>query len=106
MREIKVLKWKEITAQGDKDVNTLDIIKILLNNRSPTKIRNGLDQHRFFRRVDVACEEARKNDILKLQEMDFSQIKTIIEEEVPASWGMNPDISNAIEEFLNSEQVK
>ena len=107
MREIKVLRWTELTSDGkSRDVSTIELIKILLNNRDPNKTKKGMDQYRFLRRVDVACKSAEKENILKLDEIDYSQIRTIIEEEIPPSWGMNGDIFNAIEGFLNAERSK
>ncbi len=111
MRSIKLFKWKEPNPDPDspgeeKEVDLVEVLKILINNRDPSRMPRGIDQYRFYGRMNKIFEEAKKTNVLKIEEADYTQVKKIMEEDVPAAWGMNKDISKAIEEFLNVEETK
>lgn len=107
MRTIKLFRWKEPDLKNPgklSDVDLVEVLKTLINNRDPQKMPyNGIDHHRFFGRLGKAFEEAEKTEILKLEEGDYSQLKKIVEEDVQGIWGLNKDISKAIEDFMSAE---
>lgn len=105
MREIKLFSWDEKNAEGKTEkINLVNVLKLLLTARDPQKMPRGIDQHRLFRRLDLAFEKAEETQVLKLEEADYSQLKKIIDEDIPATWGLNKDISKAIEDFLEAPQ--
>ncbi len=107
MREIKLFTWKESDPNDprkEKDVNLVEVLKILIYNRDPQKMFVGIDKHRFFGRLGKAFEESEKTKILKLEEADYSQLKKIVEEDVKGDWGLSKDINKAIEDFMEAKQ--
>ena len=108
MREIKLFTWKEADRDNpgkEKEVNLIEVLKILIYNRDPQKMFTGIDKHRFFGRLGRAFEESEKTNILKLEEADYSQLKKIVEEDVKGDWGLSKDINKAIEDFMDAKQV-
>ena len=83
--------------------NTIVAIEVLLNSLTPEKIGSGLETFKIFHRLTTAFEDAKKTEILMLEETDYEFIKQIINENIPSSWGMNEDIYNAIDCFMNAE---
>lgn len=109
MREIKLFTWKEANPDNlgkEKEVNLVEVLKILIYNRDPQKMFVGIDKHRFFGRLGKAFEESEKTRVLKLEEADYSQLKKIVEEDVKGDWGLSKDISKAIEDFMDANQIK
>ena len=107
MRSIKLFTWKEADSDNpgkEKDVDLVELLKILIYNRDPKKMFIGIDKHRFFGRLGKAFEESEKTRILKLEEADYVQLKKIVEEDVKGDWGMNKDINKAVEDFMDAEQ--
>ena len=107
MREIKLFNWKEKDPQNpgkETDVDLIEILKIMINNRDPNKMLRGIDNHRFFGRLVKAFDKSKGNKILELEEADYSQLKKMVEEDVPGTWGMNKDINRAVEDFMDAKQ--
>ncbi len=107
MREIKLFNWKEPDPENPgkkKDVDLVELLKVLIYSRDPKKMFVGIDKHRFFGRLGKAFEESEKTRILKLEEADYSQLKKIVEEDVKGDWGMNKDINKAVEDFMDAKQ--
>lgn len=102
MREFKLKKWKEIDPDGkEKEVNLINVLSVLINSRDPQKMPRGIDMFRFFNRIGKEFDKAEKEGILKLEEADYTQLKRFVNEDIPAGWGRNKDISEAIDLFLN-----
>lgn len=107
MRKIEVKSWIEgVGSENPTETNTLKALEILLANKKSEDMPRGLDNFRFFNRLYKAFEDASDNGFLILEEADYSFLKRIIEKDIPATWGFNPDISQAFELFLNAEEVK
>lgn len=116
MRKIKVETWKsrvpKIDGSGnlipgefvEKEEDLLAALNVLIANKKPEDMPRGLDKFRTFSRLSRAFEEADKSKILKLEESDYKFLKDDIESSVPSSWGMNQDISKAIESFLEAKE--
>lgn len=117
MRKIKIETWKSnvpvygkdgITVVGSKeaDEDLLTVLDVLIKNKKPEDMPRGLDKFRLFGRISKAFSKAEETKILELEESDYSFLKECVEKDTPAAWGMNQDISKAIEEFLNVGEVK
>lgn len=105
MRRIKITTWKaRISEDKEADENLLVALNVLLGNKKPEEMPRGLDKHRLFNRLLKAFEKAEKTKVLELEEMDYSFLKEMIEKDIPAIWGMNKNLSEAIEAFLNAKQ--
>ena len=114
MRKIKLEKWKSnvpvygedgITVVGtkEKDEDLLTALNVLIANKKPEEMPRGIDKFRLFGRLSKAFEKADKSRVLELEEIDYSFLKGSIEKDCPASWGMNQNISKAIEAFLEAK---
>ena len=116
MRKIKIEKWKskvpkydedgKIVGTTEKDETLLDAINVLIANKKPEDMPRGLDNFRTMSRLSKAFEKADKSGILELEEVDYKFIKDDLEKNIPSTWGMNLNIMNAVEDFLNAESEK
>lgn len=114
MRKIKLEKWKSnvpvfgkdgktIVDTKEQDEDLLTALNVLIANKKPEDMPRGLDKFRTFGRLSKAFEKADKSRILELEEADYSFLKESIEKDTPANWGMNQNILNAIEIFLEAK---
>lgn len=105
MRKIKINSWKAKIAEGkEANENLLIALNVLLGNKRPEEIPKGLDKFRLFNRLTKAFDKADKTKELVLEEMDYSFLKNMIEKDVPSIWGMNENLSKAIEDFLDAKE--
>jgi len=113
MRKIKIKKWKskfpkyddegKIVGTEEKDEDLLVAMNVLIANKKPEEMTRGLDKFRTFGRLSKAFDKADKTGTLELEEVDYKFLKETIEKDIPASWGMNQKIMEAIEEFLEAK---
>jgi len=104
MRKIKIETWKAKGPEGQEiEENTINALSILVSNKKPEEMPRGLDKFRLFNRLSKAFDKANDSGELILEETDYKFLKDTIEKDIPSSWGMNPDISKAIESFLEAE---
>ena len=114
MRKIKLDTWKSrvpifdkdgktVLRTEERDENLLTALNVLIASKKPEEMPRGLDKFRTFGRLSKAFDKAEKTKVLELEETDYSFLKETIETDVPSSWGMNENISKAIEEFLESK---
>ena len=115
MRKIKIEKWKsnvpiyegeKIVGTKEKDETILDAINVLIANKKPENIPKGIDKFRLFGRLSKAFTKAEETNELILEESDYGFLKKTMEEDIPSTWGLNSNILNAIEDFVNAEEVK
>jgi hypothetical protein len=105
MRKIKIVKWKsKIAPDKEVDEDLLAALNILIGNKRPEEIPRGLDKFRLFGRLSKAFEKADKSGVLEFEEFDYTFLKETIEKDIPSTWGMNANITKAVEEFLNAKQ--
>jgi len=104
MRKIKLEKWKSRTPDGkEMDEDLLIALNVLIANKKPESMPRGLDKFRIFNRLAKAFEKADKSRVLELEEAEYKFLKDEIESNIPSSWGMNQNISKAIEAFLEAK---
>ena len=114
MRKLKLDKWKSKVLVRDSkgnptsefeeaDEDLLVALNVLIANKTE-KMPRGLDKFRIFTRLSKAFEKADKSRVLELEETDYKFLKETIEKDIPSAWGMNQNISKAIEDFLNTKQ--
>ncbi len=115
MRKINIETWKskvpkfegeKIVGYEDKDENLLTALNVLLGSKKPEEIPRGLDKFRLFGRLSKAFIKAEEKKVLQLEEGDYSFLKKMIESDVPSTWGMNENLSKAIDLFINAETEK
>ncbi len=115
MRKIKLDKWKSPRQIFDKegkptgetevvDEDLLAALNVLIANKKPEEMPRGLDKFRTFGRLSKAFEKADNSRVLELEEADYKFLKDEIEKSVPSAWGMNKNISKAIEGFLEAKE--
>ena len=107
MKEMKVNKWKAKDNNGnDADDSLLNMMNVLINNKKPEDFPKGLDNFRMFSRLSKAFEKAEQSGILQLEDVDYKFIKDSIVNDIPAVWGMNKNIVNALEEFMSAKDIQ
>lgn len=104
MRKIRIENWKIKLPNGkDGEENLLMALNVLIANKKPEEIPRGLDKFRLFNRLGRAFEKAEKTKELVLEEVDYKFLKDTIEKDIPSIWGINANLSKAIEDFLNAK---
>ena len=105
MRKIKVEKWTAKNAEGKEvDENILNVLNVLISNKKPEELPRGLDKFRLYGRISKAFEKADKSGTLQLEEADYTFLKKMIESDVVSIWGTNPNISKAVEDFIEAKE--
>lgn len=107
MRKIKVGKWTEpVNEEGklaEREVTLLNVLSILVNNKKPEDMPRGFDKFRMFSKITKAFEKAEKNDVLELEDAEYLFLKKTVESDIPATWGSNPKILEAVEAFMEAK---
>lgn len=105
MRKIKVEYWKGKNSDGsEEEENTIIALGLLINSQRPENLPRGIDKFRLFNRLSVVFDKAKKTKELIFEEGDYEFLKNIIDNDIPAIWGINTNISIAIENFLNAKK--
>lgn len=104
MRKIQIKTWKARMPNGEeKDENLLMAINVLLSTKKPEEIPRGIEKFQIFGKIAKAFDNADKTGTLELEEREYNFLKSMIENDVPSVWGMNPDLSQAILDFLEAK---
>lgn len=107
MRRIKVKKWKETDREGIVlDMDTLKLLSGLVGMKKPENIPKGIDKFRLFGRIAKAFDKAEKSGVLELEELEYSFLKETVESDILGPWAMNPEVLEAVELFMEAEEVK
>lgn len=101
MISIPIHKWEEFPNGIRKEVSTLNVITILLNNCKPESLPRGIDAYRTFGRIAQAFDNAEASGVLELDDKDYVFLLGIVEKDIPSNWAFNKEISKAISLFIN-----
>ena len=114
MRKIKIETWKARAPKFDEkgaiigsepvDENLLIALNNLIGSKKPEQILRGFDNFRLFNRIGKAFEKAEKSKELVLEEAEYIFLKKAVESDVPSVWGMNENLSKAIEAFMEVKE--
>jgi len=64
-----------------------------------------LDNFRLFNRLSKAFEKAKEDKILRLEEAEYSFLKTNIQLNIPAIWGVKTEFRTELDKFLELESL-
>lgn len=113
MRKIKIETWKAnvpvmdekgvIVDSKEMDENLLVALNNLIGSKKPEEMPKGIEKFRLFSKISLAFEKAEKTNILELETREYDFLKETVEKDIPASWGMSPDIMKAITAFLEAK---
>lgn len=113
MKRINVVNWmtkipdivggEQVGLKDGKEENIIDVLNILIAGKKPEDMPRGLDNFRLLHRLSKAFDKAKKSKMLLLQVGDYEFLKKTIDKDVFGMWGMNDNISNAIEDFLDAK---
>lgn len=111
MRKIKVEPWKSLAPNKDGQQvevkeSILDVLITLLTNLKSEDMPRGIEYFRIFKNISDAIEVAEKTNELIFEEREYDFIKGLLEENVLPSWALNPNIFNAITDFLSLEKIE
>ena len=114
MRKIKIDNWKakipikdkegNITDSKDVDENLLIAFNMLLGLKKPEELPRGLEKFRIFGKLSEAFDKVDKTNVLEVEEREYNFLKELIEKDIPSAWGMNKELSKAVNDFLNAKE--
>lgn len=105
MRNIKVNDYVVKNPDGkETNENILVILNVLLAMKDPKDLPRGYEQFKLFTKLNKAFEKAYETKVLVLEEDVYKFLKQTIEHDIPSSWGINQNIVNAINEFMNVKE--
>jgi hypothetical protein len=105
MRQIEVMKWNEGTGQAEKEMSTLDLITGLLNMKKPEEMPRGLEKFKMFGRLNEAFQKSEETGTLSLEESEYSFVMGLVNNDMPAVWGLSPNIKKAVEAIVDAEKT-
>lgn len=106
MRKIKVCKWMAKDPSGkDYEESTVLLLELMLRGQDPQKTPRGLDKFRIYAGLVKAFDKAKKSGFLEMDETQYKYLKDMMEKDVPAVWATNPDISEAVELFMDAKLI-
>ena len=106
MRKIEVKKWVEKDNEGNEsEVSMLVLLNTVVAGRKPEEIPKGIDKFRLYGRIAKVFNKADKTGVMELEESDYSFLKESLEKNVISTWALNPNINEAVEEFLNAKEI-
>lgn len=105
MRNIPVNEWivKNLDKPETKE-NLILVLGILVNNKKPEDIPRGFEQFKLYTKLIKAFEKAEETKMLKLEEKEYAFLRATIEKDIPSIWGINKNIVDAIEIFMNAKE--
>jgi hypothetical protein len=104
MRKIQVVKWKVKSPTGEEvEDTTLSVLNAIINSTRPEDMPRGVDHFRLFKRLADAFDKAQSGTLI-LEDADYDLLKRLVNNGVPAIWGMSKDLTNAVESYLSAPQ--
>ena len=101
-----LMKYMGAVKSGKEvDDSILKILNLVVVLLDPQKIPRGLDNFRTFNRLSKAFEKAEKSGILELEETDYKFLKDTVVNNIPSTLGLNRNAHEAVEKFINVEEV-
>jgi len=97
-------KGKPMLEEKMVKESLLDVISNVVLN--PQNMPRGMKPFRHCVALSLAFKEAEKNGVLVLEEADYLFAKEKLEKEVPAAWGYNENITNALMLFMDTKEEK
>lgn len=100
-KKIENYKYTAITQDGKEvEESLINVLTRILALASQDL--KGIDQFREYNNFSKAFQKAEKDGFIELPEKDYKTLKIYISNYVPVIWGMNTNIYDVIEKFLNA----
>lgn len=105
MRKIQLKSWEEKGPDGvTRSVNLTNILDFLISSKKPEELPKGFEGAKMFTRLIKAFNTAAEESVLILEEQDYSFLRTLVERDMPATWGKSENIMSAIESFMDAKE--
>jgi len=105
MRKIEVKKWKVKDQEGKEvEETTLTALSVLVMMKKPEDMPRGFDKFRLFNKLTKAFDKAEKTGTLQLEELEYGFLKNLVDKDVPSIWGLNQNITEALELFMGAPE--
>ena len=108
--KIKVLEWEETRLNGQEletfKVKTPELIRSLIRLTPTHLLPMGLETFSLMKDLNHSLETSKTEKELILGKSIYQWLKDNVFPLIPASWGLNPDISAAIDEVLNAQEFE
>jgi hypothetical protein len=105
MRKMKIESWEAKLPDG-KEVseNLIVAMGALINGKRPEDMPRGLEKFKIFSKLMEAFDKAEKTKILELEDREYEFLKSTLEKDVPAVWGLSKNLTNAINTFIELKE--
>ena len=103
MRKIKLKKWK-VKNPPDGSISEETLLTAIDTLITISEIPKGLKNFIIFSALGKAYDNAVKTGTLVLEEREYEFLNELITKNIPARWGLNKNLRNAIKEFLEAEE--
>lgn len=105
MRKIKLVEWNIDGAKpGEKDKEDLaQVLQALMKMIPVQNMPRGFDQFRTFNKIHKAFDNAEKSRELILEDAEYSFIKNLVTNFIPAHWSILEKRMEEMEKFMNLE---
>lgn len=92
-------------SNKDYEETTILLLELMLRGQDPQKVPRGLDKFRIYSGLVKAFDKAKKTGFIELDEAQYKYLTDMMEKELPAVWATNPNISEAIEIFMDAKLI-
>ena len=115
MRKIKIKTWKAAIPEFAEDGKTIigkkelkENLLVAFNNliaaKRPEEVPRGIEKFQIFGKIAKAFDKAEEMGVLELEDREYKFLKETVEKDIPATWAMNRNISEAITNFLEAKE--
>ena len=103
VKKIKNLEYVANNSKGEKVTESLSEVlgNLLLIIAQENKLK-GIKELKKYNKFSKIIQSAKATGFIELEDGDFKELKSLVEENAPAVWGMNAKLTEMLEEFLKA----
>ena len=109
VRKIRIESWTEpsTTKPGERiDVDTCILVRNMVRGVPVEKIPRGVEAFELMKSLHEALKDAENQEYLMLTENVFQFLEDNCFDQIPATWGLMEELSNAVTLLVGAELVE
>jgi len=102
--KIENVKWKSVDTNTNTELEeTLsDVLATILLLRNTQTSPRGLEIFKYYRQCSDAIIAAKQSGVIELEESSYNFLVGLVKTDMPASWGVNKNVAQAVDVFLSA----